>query len=196
MSDKRTNYVLGTIIAGLAIVLAMGTAFPSMGVASTESTSLGLMGHVTVLAVEPDGSATYAQGDNVIMDIGLNAAGIHLFSTSADPFDEITLSSDTVGVRADAVPTLLTATNAVITETYSQTDTAATDGDCGTAVTTTCEQILSNQFTAQETDTLASVLLCNGGFDKCISWVDIDPDIELTTAVTQVTITYKISLSG
>jgi len=196
MSDKRTNYVLGTIIAGLAIVLAMGTALPSMGVASIESTSLGLMGHVTVMAVEPDGSATYAQGDNVVMDIGLNAAGATLFSGTADPFDEIAVSEASVGARGDALPTLLTATNAVITETYSQTDTVATNADCGTTGDLTCEQVLSNSFTVQDTGTIASVLLCNGAFDSCISWVDINPDIPITDTVTQVTITYKISLTG
>ena len=201
MSDKRTIYVLGTIIAGLAVVLAVGNAIPNIAeITSTDTKAFGLMGHVTIVAENPlTGETWYVQTDNTIMNEGLNVAGLQLFNDTGDSFDVIRVSSDAVGANAAAPVTgLLTATNTEIdlTETaYTHIDNVVQVTDCGQVNTETCEQIVQGPFTARNDGTIASVLLVNTA-GTAISWVAVNPTIPITDGVTVVTITYKIALTG
>jgi len=204
MSDKRTIYVLGTIIAGLAVVLAVGNAIPNIAdITSTDTKAFGLMGHVTIVAENPlTGETWYIQTDNTIMNEGLNVAGAQLFNdTAAAPFAIIAVSSAAAGAATDALDFgTLTATNTemALTETaYTHLDdvTATTAGQCGNINTETCEQIVQGPFTAKDTGTITSALLLDKN-GKAISWVTVNPSIPITTDVTVVTITYQIALTG
>jgi len=195
MSDKRTTYVLGTTIVGLTLVLATIVAFPAvMGTTSTETTALGLMGHVTIMAVNPDGSAYYAQGDNTILSGGVNIAGDPLFNAgSNNQFSHVVVSTD---AAAATQPTgVLAATSAALTEVYAHT--ADIGGAACASATQTCEEITATGQAA-DTATILSVALSdsNDGTGVELSWVALGTSIPLTSGVTDITITYEISLTG
>jgi len=68
MSDIRTKLLLGTSIGALAMMFVMAAgvdAFDNKTATAVQSGSI--MGHVTVMAIHPDGSAQYAQADNTII---------------------------------------------------------------------------------------------------------------------------------
>jgi len=66
MSDISAKLLLGTIIGAITMMFVMASGFAfSSDVATTEK-YIPMMGHATVMAVNPDGSVSYAQGDNAI----------------------------------------------------------------------------------------------------------------------------------
>jgi len=200
MSDKRTTYVLGTTIVGLTLVLATIVAFPAvMGVTSTETAVLGLMGSVTVVAVNPDGSSYYAQGDNTVLDGGLNVAGTPLFdgTVTTGTFSHVIVSTDAnAAARATQPTSVLAATSAALTEVFTHLDNVDSGGGNCSTTTATCERIVATG-TAGDDATILSVALSNSndGSGEEISWVDI-AGIPLTDGVTEITITYLISING
>ena len=69
MSDIRTKLLLGTSISSVTIMLFMAAGFATNTTELfTTELILPLNGHVTVMAVNPDGTVSYAQGDNFILD--------------------------------------------------------------------------------------------------------------------------------
>jgi len=201
MSDKRTTYVLGTTIVGLTLVLATIVAFPAvMGVTTTETAVLGLMGSVTVVAVNPDGSSYYAQGDNTVLDGGLNVAGTPLFdgAVTTGTFSHVIVSTDANAANRLNQPTsVLAATSGALTEVYTHLDDVGVNvGAPCAGATSTCERIVATG-TAADTATIVSVALSNSndGAGEELSWVDI-AGIPLTSGVTDITITYLISING
>ena len=82
MSDIRTKLLLGTTIGALAMIFVMAAGVDSLktNVSVVESNVPVLLGHVTVTAVHADGSMSYVQTDNVIQNLGRDAALLHLIS--------------------------------------------------------------------------------------------------------------------
>jgi len=196
MSDKRTKYVLGTILTGIALLVGIAAALPSMTEFVTNEVSpVGMTGHVLVIAVDPDGSAHYAQGDNTILIAGLNVAGASFFGTSTKNFDQIQFSSDSAGLSNAAVTGLFTNTG-LLTGAYAHTGDIG-GADCATT-TFTCETLTTASTTISGADTthtqIVSVALGNSD-GVFISWVDLGTTLPVTAGVTQVTVTYKISLT-
>jgi len=82
MSDIRTKLLLGTTIGALAMIFVMAAGVDSLksNVSVVESNIPVLLGHVTVTAVHADGSMSYVQTDNVIQNLGRDAALLQLIS--------------------------------------------------------------------------------------------------------------------
>jgi len=120
MSDIRTKLLLGTSIGALAMIFVMAAGVDAFETkATTAIQATGINGHVTVMAVHPDGSTSYAQGDNAIVPAGRAQAAAHLFGTTAKPFNCINIGEGNIaGTPADIDVAL--------------TDTGAT---CGGAIT-------------------------------------------------------------
>jgi len=78
----KKGFFLGTTIGALAMIFVMAAGVDSLktNVSVVESNIPILMGHVTVTAVHADGSMSYVQTDNVIQNLGRDAALLHLIS--------------------------------------------------------------------------------------------------------------------
>jgi len=91
MSDIRTKLLLGTSIGALAMIFVMAAGVDPLkaNVSVVETSTPMLMGHVTAVAVHTDGSMSYVQGDNAIVNIGRDAALLQLFAsdTADDRFE-------------------------------------------------------------------------------------------------------------
>ena len=107
MSDIRTKLLLGTSVGALAMIFVMAAG---VDVLSTETGTAvqgtGLNGHITAIAIHPDGSMSYSQGDNAIQDTGLENAASQLFNpataVAGNVFDCISIGTGTVvGNAAD-----------------------------------------------------------------------------------------------
>jgi len=80
MGNMREKYLIGISGTSIALMtLALVWAMP-LGVAQTSINEIGsISGHVTIMAIHPDGSMNYIQGDNVIQIDGKNAAANRLW---------------------------------------------------------------------------------------------------------------------
>ena len=128
MSDIRTKLLLGTSIGALAMIFVMAVGVDAFNTESTIAVQSGaLNGHATVMAIHPDGSTSYVQTDNIIVDAGVDIAIQNLFDGTAIgvaiPFDCIEMGSgagtSTTGNDAD-----LTTAGAVCSGATSNTQTA------------------------------------------------------------------------
>jgi len=79
MSDIRTKLLLGTSICAVAMMFVMAAGVDAFKTNTSVVEPGQIMGHVTVLAVHPDGSMYYSQGDNFIQDLGIDAALLNIF---------------------------------------------------------------------------------------------------------------------
>jgi len=121
MSDIRTKLLLGTTITSVSLMLVMAVSLGAVQYNQPSAAStLGLMGHFEIIVENPDGTVSYAQGDNVVTGAGKDAAGDRLFdSTSTQPvFNCIILGNGTNSAAAVTI-------NAALVNTGI---------DCGTTV--------------------------------------------------------------
>lgn len=155
MGNKRANTLfIGTIVAAISIVLAVGAIIPAMqNDTSTVSTGLNPLGHVSLIVYDPDGNVVaYRQGDNFVTSTIINAVGNNLFDAVATGFDAagfkfLALCNGTSGGLG---PTLQT--DAGCTE---EAATLRVNGDDGTfalesemtAAGSNYKRVLSNTFT-------------------------------------------------
>ncbi len=193
MSDIRTKLLLGTTLASVAMIFVMAVGVDAFDTKSTTATQAsGIMGHVTAMAVNPDGSATYAQGDNLIVAASLTAAQqqIHDASTStaALVFDCMRLGSGD-GTGDDLVgATELTNTGQVCDDDSTMDVTAPGVGE------------LISTFTIAAADltlctvTISDVVLETIGV-TVISHVGLAADVPAVLN-TVVTITFEMTLTG
>jgi len=84
MGNMREKYLIG--ISGTSIALmtiALVLAMPS-GMSQASVNDIGsISGHVTMMAIHPDGTSNYIQGDNVIQIDGKNEAASRLWDDTA-----------------------------------------------------------------------------------------------------------------
>jgi len=197
MSDKRTKFVLGTVITSIALVLAAASVLPLNldSIVIQENQSLGLVGHFVIIAEDPD-RIQYIQSDNIILADGLDVLGEQIFGGEAGTvFDQIFLSGDVAGAIGDTPSALFTNTGA-IQGTYLQTATTTQTADCSPGGTTTCEKITgaATQVDGADATEIKSVALGNTGGAEFLAWTDLSPTLQVTPGTTTVTITYKIQL--
>ena len=108
---------MGTTIGAITMMFVMASGFAfSSDVATTEK-YLPMMGHATVMAVNPDGSVSYAQGDNAIFGDGKDLAGDRLYGGGAAAFTCIGMGD--AGTPTPAVQQL----TAPLTDTVATADT-------------------------------------------------------------------------
>jgi len=194
MSDKRTKFVLGTVITSIALVLAAASVLPLNldSIVIQENQSLGMVGHFIIIAEDPD-RMQYIQTDNIILADGLDILGNNIFGTPGTAFDRIHLSGDVEGAIGDTPTALFTNTGAIV-GTFSHTEDTVAVGDCGDA-TTTCEVITGapTQVDVSDATEIKSVALANQT-PKFLAWSNLSPTLQVTPGTTTVTITYKVQL--
>ena len=102
MSDIRTKLLLGTSIGALAMIFVMAAGVDAFDTkTSTASQSGVLNGHVTVMAIHPDGTTSYSQADNAIVVTGLDAAAAQLFGAAqSDAFECINIGEGNIAGNA------------------------------------------------------------------------------------------------
>lgn len=136
MSDIRTKLLLGTTISAVTIMFVMASGVNIFANdTSVSEMSFPIIGHVTVLAVNPDGSTSYIQTDNALLGAGKTLAAIQLFDGSAsgaalgEAFNCIALGNDgSVDVTTSTLTDPLTNTPAACdTDGIDQTQ-AGVDG--------------------------------------------------------------------
>ncbi len=193
MSDIRTKLFLGTSIGALAMIFVMAAGVDAFDTkTTTASQPIGLQGHVTVMAVHPDGSISYAQGDNAIITAGLDFAAAQLFGGAAnDAFDCIRIGTGAGGTGDDIQGTMGATATAL-----QQCDTAAND----VVDTGTDGQVdLDADFTMLADDltdgsvTISEAILENAA-GNVLSHVALATDVTANLG-TVVTITYRMSLT-
>ena len=193
MSDIRTKLLLGTSIGALAMVFAMAAGVEALNTESAIAFEPGqMMGHATVLAVHPDGSMSYAQGDNVLNNPGIDQAMVQLFSQAGTAFDCITMGTGagTGSTMNSALAT--TGSTCDNTGTVSNIQTAAANAGVGSVdIVVEFAGLQAGDLTAGAV-TITEVTLNDGG-GVVLSHTGVGP-IEGVIG-TIVTITYTMDLS-
>jgi len=193
MSDIRTRLLLGTSLASIAMIFVMAAGVDAFDTKTTSAIQAsGINGHVTVMAVHPDGSISYSQGDNLIVVASLTAAQkqIHDASTVAVGlvFDCMRLGSGD-GTGNDLVgATELTATGQVCDDDSTMDVTGDGTGNLISTFT-----IAAGDLTAGAV-TISDVVLETAG-GTVISHVALAADVPAVLN-TEVTITFSMTLSA
>jgi len=108
MSDIRTKLLLGTTITSVSLMLVMAVSLGAVQYNQpTAASTLGLMGHFEIIVENPDGTVSYAQGDNVVTGAGKNAAGDRLFEANGAIFECIILGNGTNSNTASTIDAAL-----------------------------------------------------------------------------------------
>ena len=84
MSDKRTTYTIGAIVAAFVLVFGLvagSTSLTTMSVSSVDP--MQMSGHVIITLADPDGNIiAYRQTDNIVTHAGKDCSADLLFGTS------------------------------------------------------------------------------------------------------------------
>jgi len=108
MGNKRATYIMGSIIASLAVTLAFVAIIPAITETPTASTSLNAMGHLVMKVYDPDGTLVhYIQTDNFIAKDAKTSVFEGLFAdgtlkTGAGPYQFLALCQGSGGAGAFA----------------------------------------------------------------------------------------------
>ncbi len=192
MSDIRTKLLLGTSLASIAMIFVMAAGVDAFDTkSSTAVESAGLNGHVTVMAIHPDGSASYAQADNLIVQASLTTAANQLFDSASgtDEFDCIRIGEG-AGTGNDINDPMNAAATA---QPQCDPNGANNTGGAGIDEIEVDFTILAGDLVAG-TVTISEAVLENGA-GVVISHVPLDADVPAVEN-TIVTIIYTMTLSG
>ena len=196
MSDIRTKILLGTSISAIAIMFVMASG---VGIfandTSVSETSFLVNGHVTVLAIHPDGSTSYSQSDNLILGSGKTLASDQLFGLAATgPFRCIGLgSSNAVDESLAGLSTEMIVSQVVCDgDGVDQTQAGVTNGDSEIV-----DVVVGFTIAAVDAGSITEVTLSSGGGGSTtpvnvISHVDIT-DVPVADQ-TQLIITYSLTV--
>ncbi len=205
MSDIRTKILLGTTISAVSVMLVMAVGMATVQNNVPANTALGLAGHFEIMVQNPDGTVSYAQGDNIVTGPGKQALANDQFDgttpVQSGPFVCTQLGNGANDVTADDIA-------AALLDTAEACDPDAT-GNCAN-VGTTAGTPLGEQCTIVTVATIDGL----GGTDQCIptctltevrlqeagsgtifAQTALDSDVVANTQAT-VTVTYKIAVGG
>jgi len=165
----RAKYLIG--ISGTSIALmtiALVLAMP-LGMSQASVNDIGsIQGHVTILAVHPDGTSNYIQGDNVIQFDGKNEAAARLWD---DPTGAPTgINCVALGTGGGTTPTS-DAVNGVQTGTTT-TNVCGDDGGLNSVTDTTP----AAASTSAVTDIVAVFTIAAGDDGATINEVALEDD--------------------
>jgi len=207
MSDIRTKLLLGTSVGALAMIFVMAAGVDVLNTETGIAAQSGkLNGHVTLMAVHPDGSVSYAQSDNIIIDAGKVAASIQLFdianiiAADAGVFECIVMGEGTEAADgADTIGLALDTTGQACASTAGGasgvTVTAgALNAPASTEIIVEFPPLVVADLTtiAGVSVTITEVVLENAG-GQDLSSVGLDADV-VGVLGTVVTITYTMEL--
>ena len=207
MSDIRTKLLLGTTVGALAMIFVMAAGFNVLNTETGIAAQSGkLNGHVTLMAVNPDGSMSYAQGDNIIIDTGKTFASQQLFDVNqasvADVFECIVMGSGTEAADgADTIGVALVTTGQACVSTAAAGSSVLvvapvnTDDPATTTITVVFPAlVLTDLITIADTSvTITEVVLENAG-GQDLSSIGLDADV-VGVLGTVVTIEYEMTLT-
>jgi len=190
MSDIRTKLLLGTTLASVAMIFVMAAGVDAFDTkTSTASQAAVLNGHVTVMAIHPDGSATYAQGDNNIVTATLaNAIQVLMSDAATDKFNCIDIGTGAGGGNA-----LTQARGSGVGPVCDATATAG--GSPGIATVSSEFTIVDDDVTPTGTGTaiISEAVLQNGNSDV-LSSVGLSTDVGVISG-SVVTIDFTLTLT-
>lgn len=205
MSDIRTKLLLGTSIGALAMIFVMAAGVDVLNTETGIAAQSGkLNGHVTLMAVNPDGSMSYAQGDNVIIDTGKVFASQQLFNTTlssvANVFECIVMGSGTFAANgADTIGVALVTTGQACASTAaagskSITTAGALDAPAETKITVVFPAlVLTDLITIADTSVTITEVVLERADGQDLSSVGLDADV-VGVLGTVVTIVYTMTL--
>ena len=198
MSDKRTKLLLGTSIGALAMIFVMAAGVDAFKTTTTMDSSM-LLGHVTIMAVNPDGSMSYVQTDNVIQNLGRDAALLHLISgtDAGGEFDCMRIGTGDGSGVGIATPMVTTNGQACDTDNTSSNQILAADKTnvaSGNVVALFPDLVLADLVTvAGVSVTVTEATLENGG-GVVLSHVVLGTAITGNVG-TAITINYTMTLT-
>jgi len=195
MSDIRTKLLFGTTIASVSLMLVMAVSLGAVQINEPEAnTSLVVMGHWTVMAVNPDGTTSYSQSDNVVTAAGKNLAGDRLFDAASGQgvFNCIQLGNGTNDNTEATINAALTDTAALCDGTGVGAD-AAQNGVGDPQVTT-----LEVTITITGTDCPFTCTLTEAALGDSVAMTNVFAHTALDSSVVvndgaDVTVTYIVS---
>jgi len=174
-------------------------------------TTLGFLGHFEIMVENPDGSASYAQGDNFVTGEAKNAVGNTVFEGAAHTgvMDSIVLGNGTAVITEETINAILAITgvasdadNTGNCDNAGSTDTATTAQVC-TIVTThvipggdcflTCT--ISEVAVGFDANGVAGTQLNNQGLDNTFAFSNLATNVIANNGAT-VTTTYKVATGG
>ena len=83
-NNMRGKILIGTTVTSVALLFAVISGVIPLGMNQASASEVGgIMGHVEILAVHPDGTTQYTQGDNVILFEGKNTVATTLWNDDA-----------------------------------------------------------------------------------------------------------------
>jgi len=81
MGNMRAKILIGTTVTSVALMFAAISGVIPLGMNQASVSEVGgIMGHVTMLAVHPDGTTQYAEGDNIILFEGKTTVAATLWN--------------------------------------------------------------------------------------------------------------------
>lgn len=158
MGNKRGTLFIGTIVAAISVVLAVGAIIPAVQHdATTASTSLNSLGHIALVVYDADGNVmAYRQGDNIVTNDAINKVGNTLFSGDAiGKYNFLALCNGNTVTAQDA--NACTSELSVSTGRIDGNAGGASDSSQMTGVGNNYKRVLSNTFTIAVADAGESV---------------------------------------
>ena len=201
MSDIRTKILLGTTISAVSVMLVMAVSMASVQNNVPGSATLGLVGHFEIMVENPDGSVSYAQGDNTVTGPGKDAIGEDAFEVNAfGPFICTTLGTGANVAAADDIAGALTNTglacDAVVAGNCDDAGTFALT--VANVCTIETEATLDDGVGGDEcnpTCTLTEVKLVNAAETAVFAQTALSTDVVANTGA-KVTVIYKVAVGG
>lgn len=198
MSDKRTIYAIGAIVAAFALVLGMVAGSTSLTTMSVNSqTPMQMYGHAIITLADPDGNIkAYVQTDNVVTLVGKNCAADDLFGTltvdlcASGPsgnFVFIGIGTGSVGTPGEGETSL---GNEILTRTGTLISDVAASGTAG------AEKVIKGTFILGTESTVDEVALFDSntaGNNNMFSRLVISPVIS-GGLDDIITITYEVTV--
>jgi len=200
MSDKRTIYAIGAIVAAFALVFGMVAGSTSLTTISVSSQDpLQMSGHVIITLADADGDIkAYRQTDNVVVHDGMDCSADLIFGdftgtglcSVAAFFTSIAIGSSGAGLDIEDFELISEITAS------SPARAGALDDEAFATGTTGAKKTIVGEFTIGTGDTVREVGLFDSAtseFGNMFSRLLITPEIPVLADDT-ITITYIVEV--
>jgi len=192
--------LLGTTISAVSVMLVMAVSLSGAQTSVPTAATLGLVGHFEIMVTNPDGTVSYAQGDNTVTGPGKDDIGNDGFTllTRVGPWICTALGTGTNVAAADDIAGELTNTNLACDASPSCDDEgtfAATVANVCTIVTTATLDNGGGTDECDPTCLLTEVKLVNAGETSTFAQTALATDITANIGAA-VEVTYKVAVGG
>lgn len=207
MSDIRTKLLMGTTISAVSIMLVMAIGITSEQNTGVAATAFPMMGHFEIMVVNPDGTTSYAQGDNFITGAAKIDVATAVFEGSAlaGTYNCTRLGTGTPVVGVDGLNGPLATTGVKCTGDAAPTGASmvcnglgSTAGAAEQCVATTVHVMDAgdcNPCTISEVEIFVGTTGSPGTVGAIFAYTALTGDV-VANAGAEVTTTYKIATGG